>query len=204
MKQIMIMVALVFGMMATASAQSQKACCAGKEKTACAQKTAAKATATKTACCAKGDKASCSKAKGTAAAKTVSTEAGAAKATATKAACCAKGDKAACSKAKGTAAAKTVSAKADAATTTFKVYGVCGMCKRTIEGALNNTKGINNASWNVSSKMVTVTYDEKAISVDDMKAKIAAVGYDSDTHRAKDEVYNNLHTCCKYERPKGK
>ena len=167
MKQIMIMVALVFGMMATASAQSQKACCAGKEKTACAQKTAAKATATKAACCAKGDKASCSKAK-------------------------------------GTAAAKTVSAKADAATTTFKVYGVCGMCKRTIEGALNSEKGINSASWNVSSKMVTVTYDEKAISVDDMKAKIAAVGYDSDTHRAKDEVYDNLHACCKYERPKGK
>ena len=162
MKQIMIMVALVFGMLATASAQSQKACCAGKEKTACA-----KETATKTACCAKSDKA-------------------------------------ACSKAKGTAAAKTVSADAGTATTTFKVYGVCGMCKRTIEGALNSVKGITSASWDVSSKMVTVAYDEKAISVDDMKAKIAAVGYDSDTHRAKDEVYNNLHACCKYERPKGK
>jgi mercuric ion binding protein len=29
---------------------------------------------------------------------------------------------------------------------------------------------------------------------------IAAVGYDTEMHKAKDEVYNKLPECCKYDR----
>ena len=36
---------------------------------------------------------------------------------------------------------------------------------------------------------------------EDIKQKIADVGYDSDSHRAKDEVYNSLPGCCQYDRP---
>ncbi len=91
-----------------------------------------------------------------------------------------------------------------ATTETFKVYGNCGMCKKKIEGSLKDVQGVGSANWDIDSKMMTVSYDKSAISLDDIKTRIAAVGYDSDTHRAKDEVYNNLHGCCKYERPKGK
>jgi len=118
-------------------------------------------------------------------------------------ACCAKSDKASCSKkATGSASAKTVSA--EATTTTFKVYGVCGMCKRTIEGALADVQGVNSASWDLGSKMLTVAYDDKSVKLDDIKAKVADAGYDSDTHRATKEAYNALHACCQYERPTGK
>jgi len=89
-------------------------------------------------------------------------------------------------------------------TETFKVYGNCGMCKKKIEGSLKDATSVSAASWDMDAKMMAVTYDPKVISLDDIKSRIAGVGYDSDTHRAKDEVYNNLHGCCKYDRPKGK
>jgi len=122
---------------------------------------------------------------------------------ASKKAYCAKSGQAGCTKnAAGSASAKLVSA--DATTTTFKVYGVCGMCKRTIESALADFDGISTANWDLGSKMLTVSYDGKTTNLNAIKAKVAEAGYDSDTHRATDEAYNALHACCQYERPRGK
>lgn len=83
----------------------------------------------------------------------------------------------------------------------FKVYGNCEMCENTIEGSLNGQDGIGEADWNKETKMISVTYDAAAIDEDQIKEKIAEVGYDSDSHRAKDKVYNALPGCCQYERP---
>ena len=162
MKKLVLMFFLSVAAMAMGHAQTAKACCAGKDKTACTKEGAAKA-----ACCAKADAAGCAK--------------------------------------MGSASADATSAEAEASLTTetFKVYGNCGMCKRKIEGALSDVKGIHYANWDADSKAMTVKYEPGAINTDDIKAKIAAVGYDSDTHRAPDEVYNSLHGCCQYERPKG-
>jgi copper chaperone CopZ len=88
-----------------------------------------------------------------------------------------------------------------AETDTFKVYGNCGMCKATIEGALKDVKGIEKAEWDIEAKMMYVTYDKKLISLDGIKKKIAAVGYDTDKFRASDETYGELPGCCQYERP---
>ena len=85
---------------------------------------------------------------------------------------------------------------------TFTVYGNCGMCKRTIEGALADVSAVSSANWDMKNKQLTVRYDAQAIQLKDIKAKVAAAGYDSDTHRAPDAAYNNLHACCQYERPK--
>lgn len=138
------------------------------------------------ACCAGKDKTEC------------------AKEGAAKAACCASADKTGSAKT-GAASSDAVSATAVAgiSTETFKVYGNCGMCKRTIEGALSKVKGIAYANWDMSSKMMTVKYEAGAVQLDEIKAMIAAVGYDSETHRAPDEVYSSLHGCCQYERPRG-
>lgn len=92
----------------------------------------------------------------------------------------------------------------DKETASFKVYGNCGMCEKTIEGALKDVKGIEKADWNQETKMMEVTYHTHDISLDDLKKKIAAVGYDTEEHRASDKSYNNLHGCCQYERPKAK
>lgn len=83
----------------------------------------------------------------------------------------------------------------------FTVYGNCGMCERTIEGSLKDVEGVTHADWDKKTDQMTVSYDPTLISLDAIKQKIADVGYDSDTHRAKMEVYNNLPGCCQYERP---
>lgn len=90
----------------------------------------------------------------------------------------------------------------DLKTDTFKVYGNCGMCKRIIEKAAAGVDGVKSAVWDMKTDMLTVTYNAKKVDLDQIKAAVAASGYDSDSHRAPDEVYNNLHGCCQYERPK--
>jgi copper chaperone CopZ len=85
-------------------------------------------------------------------------------------------------------------------TETVKVYGNCGMCKSKIEKA-GTVKNISKVEWDNETGMATLTYDEKLTNQDEILKKIAAVGYDSDKFKAPDNVYNNLHGCCQYERP---
>ena len=88
----------------------------------------------------------------------------------------------------------------NAKTETVKVYGNCGMCKKTIETAANE-KGIVKADWSVETAMLTITYDAKKTSQDAILKKVADAGYDSDKFTAPDKVYDALHGCCQYERP---
>ncbi|MFT6166718.1 MAG: copper chaperone CopZ [Vicingaceae bacterium] len=86
----------------------------------------------------------------------------------------------------------------------FKVYGNCGMCKKTIEGSLKDEESIYSAVWNKETKMIEVNYNEDAISLDEIKKKIAEVGYDTEEYRATEETYKELPGCCQYERPEEK
>jgi copper chaperone CopZ len=84
-------------------------------------------------------------------------------------------------------------------TETFKVWGNCGMCEKTIEKSLK-VKGISSAEWNKDSKIITVVFNPKIITLTTIHKKIASVGYDTELETANDEVYKNLHGCCQYER----
>jgi len=84
-------------------------------------------------------------------------------------------------------------------TETFKVWGNCGMCEKTIEKSLK-VNGISSAEWNKDSKIITVVFNPKIITLATIHKKIASVGYDTELETANDEVYNNLHGCCQYER----
>lgn len=85
---------------------------------------------------------------------------------------------------------------------TFTVYGECGMCESRIEKALNKVEGIDWADWEKETLELTVKYDPSVITLEQIKQKVADVGHDTESIKAKDEVYENLHPCCKYERPK--
>lgn len=87
----------------------------------------------------------------------------------------------------------------NATTETVKIYGNCGMCEKTIEKA-GNLKDIAKIDWNVDTKMATITYDTKKTNQDEILKRIALSGYDSDKFLAPDDVYNNLHGCCQYDR----
>lgn len=92
----------------------------------------------------------------------------------------------------------------DSTTERFKVYGNCGMCKRTIEGSLNDQEGVNSSNWDKETKIIEINYDPSIISLDEIKMKITAVGYDTEEKRATEEAYKGLPGCCQYERPNKK
>lgn len=85
------------------------------------------------------------------------------------------------------------------ATSTFKVWGNCDMCKETIEGSLK-VDGVDKADWDTENKIITVSYDESKISLDQIQKNIASVGYDNEKYKGEDDAYINLPECCQYER----
>ncbi len=82
----------------------------------------------------------------------------------------------------------------------FNVKGNCGMCKTKIEKAANSVEGVSVANWDVNTKVIIVSFDESKTNLDAIHNAIAKVGYDTDKIKANDEVYSNLHGCCKYDR----
>ena len=87
----------------------------------------------------------------------------------------------------------------NAVTTTVDVNGNCGMCKKTIETSGSDGK-IAAVKWDVDTKKATITYDSTKTNEQAILKKIAQAGYDNASFRAPDDVYANLHSCCKYDR----
>ena len=84
-------------------------------------------------------------------------------------------------------------------TESYKVYGNCGMCKKTIESTVKQNKDALGI-WNSKSQMLIITYDSTKTSADEILKRIANVGYDNDKYLSSNEVYNNLDACCQYNR----
>lgn len=82
---------------------------------------------------------------------------------------------------------------------TFKVWGECGMCKKTIEKAAKDS-GATAASWNEETKQLTVSYKVAKTSNEKIQQAIAAAGYDTRDLTASNAAYDKLHECCHYER----
>ena len=94
-----------------------------------------------------------------------------------------------------------VSAHAQKAELTFGVSGLCGMCEDRIEAAFDQ-KGIVAADYDLEKKTIHVVYNTKKWDEKRLHKLAAAVGHDTDKYKAADEVYANLHGCCKYRDPK--
>ncbi|MDD2412198.1 MAG: heavy-metal-associated domain-containing protein, partial [Bacteroidales bacterium] len=76
----------------------------------------------------------------------------------------------------------------------------CGMCKDRIEETAKSMDGVNAANWNQRTNMLKVSFDESKTSLQKLQMAIANVGHDTPMYKAKDEVYNALPQCCKYDR----
>ena len=85
---------------------------------------------------------------------------------------------------------------------TFKVWGNCGMCKKTIEKSAI-TAGAKTANWNEETHQLQVSYSSAKTSINKIQQAIATSGYDTQDFKANDKAYNNLHGCCQYERKEG-
>jgi periplasmic mercuric ion binding protein len=82
----------------------------------------------------------------------------------------------------------------------FEVNGNCEMCQKRIQKAALSVNGVKSAVWNIETHQLSLILNEQKTTVLSVKKAIASVGYDSEEVKAKDEVYNDLHTCCQYDR----
>ncbi len=75
----------------------------------------------------------------------------------------------------------------------------CDMCVAKIEGAIGAMKGIRLVRVDLAQSNVIVKYAPDKISLDEIKQKIAGLGYDADEVKANPEAYKALPDCCKKE-----
>jgi len=80
---------------------------------------------------------------------------------------------------------------------TFGVSGLCGMCENRIEAAFDR-KGIVVADYDLDTYTLRVVYKTKKWNEERLHKLATAVGHDTDKFKANNEVYANLHGCCKY------
>ena len=83
----------------------------------------------------------------------------------------------------------------------FRVDGVCGMCKERIENSTIKLKGVKFSKWNISTNKISLIYNEKKIELNDIHKFIAELGHDTEKVIATDKAYNSLDPCCKYRDP---
>ncbi len=83
----------------------------------------------------------------------------------------------------------------------FGVRGNCGMCKTTIQKAALSVNGVEEASWDMKTKVLDIKtdYDLDSITIKIHNA-VAKSGYDTELISANDADYNSLPGCCQYNR----
>ena len=93
----------------------------------------------------------------------------------------------------------SISLFAQSDSTRFNVAGNCKMCKKRIETAVKGP-AVTLADWNVKSKVMTLNFDPRLITADQLHQKIAQVGHDTDNITADKAVYEKLPGCRLYDR----
>lgn len=91
-----------------------------------------------------------------------------------------------------------IQAQSTVTTSTLIVKGNCGECKDRIENAVD-IKGVKNSSWSEDTKILTVTYDTKKVTLEQVKKAIAAVGHETTDEKADEKAYAKLPSCCQYK-----
>jgi copper chaperone CopZ len=86
--------------------------------------------------------------------------------------------------------------KSKSQTAVIQTSAECGDCKDRIENGLNYTKGVAFAELDLETKKVTVKFNPKKISLQQLKEKIASIGYDADDVKADQQAVMKLPACC--------
>src|ERR1700741_1234924 len=91
-----------------------------------------------------------------------------------------------------------VQAQSTITTASFAEKGNCNECKERIENAAD-IKGVKNAVWDEDKQAVTVTFDTKKVTADQIETAIAKSGHKTAHHEADLKAYDGLPKCCKYQ-----
>lgn len=81
-------------------------------------------------------------------------------------------------------------------TVTFQTSAQCGMCKERIEEVMNFVPGVQFAELNMEDMSLTVKFKSKKTSADDLRKRVASIGYTADDVLPKEEDVKKLPLCC--------
>ena len=96
-----------------------------------------------------------------------------------------------------TAPAAATAAKKGTETVQFKTSAVCDMCKARLEKNMAYEKGVQAATLDVPSKVLTVTYNPAKTTPAALRTAVQKTGYDADQTTADARAYDRLPECCK-------
>lgn len=91
--------------------------------------------------------------------------------------------------------ATSVNAQSD--TLRIHTSAVCNTCKETLENDLSFVKGIVSSNLVVKTKELTVVYEPKKITADQVRIEVTKIGYDADSLKADPKAFRRLPDCCK-------
>lgn len=77
------------------------------------------------------------------------------------------------------------------------VSGNCDICKERIERAALSVAGVDSASWNISDGRLSLTFDPRKTTLDEISLAVAKAGHDTNLHRADRALQNQMPDCCK-------
>lgn len=95
------------------------------------------------------------------------------------------------------AQAQTAPAAKATETVQFKTSAVCDMCKARLEKSLAYEKGVQSASLDVPTKVLSVTYRTDKTTAAALRSAVQKTGYDADELPAEARAYSRLPECCK-------
>ncbi len=73
----------------------------------------------------------------------------------------------------------------------------CGMCKKTIEKAVNKVEGVISISVDVNEKKAVVVFDDTRTTLAAIENVISKSGYKANNKMANKNAYDKLDDCCK-------
>ena len=88
-------------------------------------------------------------------------------------------------------------AKKGTETVQFKTSAVCNMCKARLEKNMAYEKGVQAATLDVPSKVLTVSYNPAKTTPEALRTAVQKTGYDADQTTADARAYDRLPECCK-------
>lgn len=81
-----------------------------------------------------------------------------------------------------------------------EVNGNCEQCQKRIQKAAYSVPGVKSAIWDIETHQLNLIVNGEKTTLLEVKKAIAEAGHDTDEVKATSESYDNLHSCCKYER----
>ena len=81
--------------------------------------------------------------------------------------------------------------------TEFTVGGVCEMCEKRIEKAMD-VPGVVYADYDLSNHKLSLVYKPHKITEERIHEILNEAGHDTEKSKATQEQYDAVHHCCKY------